>query len=213
MMQMLKRGGMEVMTDQLREADADNPRGYFEYEPVKKLKEDSSWLRSARGKTVKIVSQLLAELPSSENYAVIWMDRDLEEVLASQGKMLERLGRAGGDLRVLREGFRRHLLQVEALLADRKNFRTLRVHYADVVASPEEQAIRVNEFLGGGLNTEEMRRPSIRRSIEIEKMVKGRHRGVVCSVHRRSRPESYIIDVFVKAVQRAIDKTELHNIA
>jgi hypothetical protein len=156
MMQMLKCGGMEVMTDDLRTADADNPRGYLEYEPVKKLKQDSNWMPTARGKAVKIISQLLMELPPSESYAVILMDRDLEEVLASQGKMLGRLGRPGGDLRILKEGFRRHLTQVDAWLAGRANIRRLLVPYAHVISAPEVEATRINEFLGAGLNLAEM---------------------------------------------------------
>ncbi len=156
MMQMLKRGGMEVLTDSLRAADADNPRGYLEYEPVKKLKHDKSWLPTARGKAIKVISQLVMELPSSENYAVIWMDRNLEEVLASQGKMLERLGRPGADLQILRGGFRHHLVQIEAWLTSRTNIRRLSVPYAEVIAAPEFQAARINAFLGSRLNTAEM---------------------------------------------------------
>ena len=35
MMQMLSAGGLPALTDDLREADESNPRGYFEFEPVK----------------------------------------------------------------------------------------------------------------------------------------------------------------------------------
>ncbi len=77
MMQMLDRGGIEVITDEIRTADTDNPRGYYEFERVKKIKEDASWLPAARGKAVKMVSQLLYELPASEQYLVIFMERDM----------------------------------------------------------------------------------------------------------------------------------------
>ena len=43
MMQMLDRGGITAMTDQIRTADTDNPHGYFEYERVKKTRQDPSW--------------------------------------------------------------------------------------------------------------------------------------------------------------------------
>ena len=93
MMQMLVQGGFEAVTDHIRTADTDNPRGYYELEKVKKIKEDASWLPETRGKVVKMVSQLLFDLPASERYRVIFMQRDLDEMLASQEKMLERLNR------------------------------------------------------------------------------------------------------------------------
>src|SRR5713101_4497721 len=92
MMQMLENGGVEVMTDNTRTADTDNPRGYYEFEKVKKIKQDSSWLPLTRGKAFKMVSQLLYDLPPGERYRIIFMGRDLDEVLLSQEKMLERLG-------------------------------------------------------------------------------------------------------------------------
>src|SRR5713101_3371282 len=93
MMQMLENGGVEIVTDNIRAADTDNPRGYYEFEKVKKIKQDASWLPATRGKAFKMVSQLLYDLPTSEQYRIIFMERDLEEVLLSQEKMLQRLGR------------------------------------------------------------------------------------------------------------------------
>src|SRR5215813_11558433 len=93
MMQMLASGGVEVVTDHIRTADTDNPRGYLEFEKVKKIKEDQSWLPAVRGKAVKMVSQLLYDLPASERYRILFMERDLDEMLLSQEKMLKRLDR------------------------------------------------------------------------------------------------------------------------
>src|SRR6266852_5242736 len=93
MMQMLDKGGVEVVTDNIRTADTDNPKGYYEYEMVKKIKKDASWLPATRGKAFKMVSQLLYDLPVTENFRIIFMERDLDETLRSQEKMLERLGR------------------------------------------------------------------------------------------------------------------------
>src|SRR5438132_4951320 len=90
MMQMLDNGGIEVVTDNIRTADTDNPRGYYEYEQVKKIKEEKSWLPQTRGKAFKMVSQLLYELPANEGYRIIFMQRDLDEMLLSQEKMLKR---------------------------------------------------------------------------------------------------------------------------
>src|SRR5690348_9725375 len=93
MMQMLDKGGLEVVTDNIRIADRDNPRGYYEFEKVKTIKRDTSWLPQTRGKAFKMISQLLYDLPSSEKYRIIFMERDMDEMLVSQEKMLERLGR------------------------------------------------------------------------------------------------------------------------
>src|SRR5438132_3246059 len=93
MMQMLDKGGVEVVTDHVRTPDIDNPRGYYEFEKAKKIKEDASWLPEMRGKAFKMVSQLLYALPPTEQYRIIFMERNLDEILLSQEKMLKRLGR------------------------------------------------------------------------------------------------------------------------
>src|SRR6516165_1289807 len=92
MMQMLDHGGVPVVTDHIRSADTDNPKGYYEFEQVKTIKRDTSWLPATRGKAFKMVSQLLYDLPPGETYRIIFMERDLDEVLLSQEKMLTRLG-------------------------------------------------------------------------------------------------------------------------
>ncbi len=96
MMQMLDKGGIPVVTDHVRTADADNPRGYYELERVKAIKRDASWLPELEGKAVKIISQLLYELPSNHKYRVIFMERDLDEVVPSQERMLVRAGQGRG---------------------------------------------------------------------------------------------------------------------
>ena len=93
MMRMLEAGGMAVMTDHIRKADDDNPKGYYEYERVKSIKTDTTWLNEAEGKAVKMISALLTHLPPSHSYQVIFMRRKMEEVLASQQEMLRRRGK------------------------------------------------------------------------------------------------------------------------
>src|SRR3954453_3930250 len=112
MCQMLDNGGVEVVTDRLRTPDTDNPRGYYELEKVKKIKEDASWLPEARGKAFKMVSQLLYDLPATERYRVIFMQRDLDEVLVSQEKMLERLGRPAAPREPMARAFLAHLARL-----------------------------------------------------------------------------------------------------
>ena len=93
MMQMLEAGGLPIVTDHIRKADEDNPRGYYELEKVKKIKEDPSWLADCHGKAFKMVSALLYFLPKSRKFKVIFMKRNIEEMLASQRLMLMRLGK------------------------------------------------------------------------------------------------------------------------
>ena len=93
MMQMLKNGGIEILTDEVRTADSDNPRGYLELEAVRNIQHDASWLPNARGKAFKMISLLLYQLPTTENYRVLFMERDLDEVLKSQQTMLQNMNR------------------------------------------------------------------------------------------------------------------------
>ena len=98
MMQMIEAGGISALTDSVRTADADNPRGYFEFELVKKIQQDSSWLEQARGKVVKMVHLLLLNLPAGYQYRIVLMVRDHRQVLASQAAMLKRQGKIGANL-------------------------------------------------------------------------------------------------------------------
>jgi hypothetical protein len=157
MMRMLAAGGVATVEDGRRAADVSNPAGYFEFEPVKDLDKrgaDLSWLPSARGKAVKIISWLLTWLPEHFNYDVIVMDRDLDEVLASQRQMLARREEAAADVDAVRtrETFVSHLAQLDRFLAARACFRTLRVSYRETVERPAETAGRVAAFLGRRLD-------------------------------------------------------------
>jgi LPS sulfotransferase NodH len=140
MMQMLAAGGIEPFTDNERTADSDNPRGYLEYERVKRLPEgDTAWLASASGKVVKVISALLPFLPATYEYRVLFMHRELEEVLASQRVMLARRGEAtptAAEEAELRMVFTAHLRQTENWLNGHSNVKWLRVPYSDLVQQP-----------------------------------------------------------------------------
>jgi hypothetical protein len=158
MMQMLRFGGMEVVTDEKRKADEDNPKGYFELEQVKKLKENHSWLKECSGKAVKIISMLLFDLPSTHYYKIIFMQRKIEEVLASQKLMLQRRGEKGagvGDEEMARK-FGEHLKQVEDWLARQSNIKVLYVKFNEAIKDPLYYSKIVNQFLGGELNEKNM---------------------------------------------------------
>jgi hypothetical protein len=153
-MQMLVAGGLQPLTDSLRAADEDNPRGYLEFERVKALRDDKAWVSDAVGRCVKVIHLLLPELPSNFSYRVIFMRRGLDEVVRSQAKMLERSGRVGGGLPLdrLKAVYEAQLKSVDAWLAAQPNFSILRVDYADFIRSPHESASAVDAFLGSGLD-------------------------------------------------------------
>lgn len=157
MMQMLQAGGMEVVTDEIRKADEDNLKGYFEFEKVKTIRNDASWLDSVEGKAVKIISDLLFHLPGDRRYKIIFMLRDLREVLASQRKMMRRRGSADetGDeeMAALMES---HLDKVDRWLKGKENIQVLYVRHSDIMKNPREQARAVEEFLGRKLNVGKM---------------------------------------------------------
>ena len=159
-MKMLEAGGLATLTDGIREADESNPKGYYEFEPVKQLDKrgETAWLAGAHGKAVKIISFLLTFLPETFDYRVVFMQRDLDEVLASQNKMLVARGEAadGGDQAQMRQAYTQHLQKVERFLRNRKCFTTLPLTYKNVIDAPATEAGRINEFLGGRLNVEQM---------------------------------------------------------
>jgi hypothetical protein len=158
-MQMIHAGGIPALTDGQRTSDDSNPRGYFELERVKQLKQDKSWLDDAAGKVVKVIHLLLAELPDDRPYRVVFMQRDLREVVQSQATMLARSGRAGGQLAPERliAVYEQQLKTVEQWLAARPNFSVLRVPYAQLVSDPAGVVPAVNAFLGGSLDEARMR--------------------------------------------------------
>jgi hypothetical protein len=154
MMQVIEAGGITALTDNLRTRDEDNPQGYYEYEPVKKTKEDPFWVPGARGKVVKMVYRLLYDLPGDQEYRVIFMRRNIDEVLTSQKKMLQRSGKPGAAIsdERLKELFLTELDKFDRWIAEQKNFSIIEVDYSDMVASPGTQCKRINEFLGGVLD-------------------------------------------------------------
>jgi hypothetical protein len=158
MMKMLESAGVPVLTDNIRTADQDNPKGYYEFEQVKQIKDDKTWLPEAQGKAVKMVAGLLKHLPADYAYKIIFMQRDMDEILASQRQMLIRRGEAHEGISDDRMGtlFRRHIEQVQAWLATQPNIEVLYVHYGKVLAEPVVQAERINRFLGNNLDVNKM---------------------------------------------------------
>lgn len=158
-MKMLEATGLEIVSDGIRAADEDNPKGYYELERVKDLakENDFSWLADAKGRAIKIISYLLKELPADHNYKVLFMRRDLSEVLASQQKMLHRRGETSEteDERMV-ELYENDLWKANYLLKHQPQFDHLDVHYRQVLEEPLQAATAINEFLGGHLDVEKM---------------------------------------------------------
>jgi hypothetical protein len=157
-MQMLAAGGLPPLSDGLRAPDADNPRGYFEFEPAKRLARDAAWLALASGRAVKLAHTLVASLPPGLPYRVLLVRRRLDEVLASQRVMLARSGAApdpAEDARLL-SAFEAQLARLERELAGRGNVAWLAVEHAELLREPELAAARINHFLGGGLDAAAM---------------------------------------------------------
>lgn len=159
MMQILAAGGMQIVTDQERSADQDNPKGYYELERVKKLQDgDSAWVKGAEGKAVKVISYLLESLPPGYTYKILFMQREMAEILASQRQMLARRGELGGpvDDAQMARLFEKHLESIQAWLAKQKNLQVLYVPYTDLVRQPEAQIKALATFLAVPLDTEAM---------------------------------------------------------
>jgi Sulfotransferase domain len=158
MMRMLEAGGMPTLTDNVRQADADNPNGYYEFEPVKQLSRDTSWLVDAYGKAVKMVYLLLYDLPKNHEYRVIFMRRKLAEVIASQEAMLRRQGKKGdtSDDTQLSRLFHNHLQKLDAWIQNQENFSVLYVSYNEILNSPERIVMDIDRFLGHRLDTQAM---------------------------------------------------------
>jgi len=159
MMKMLEAGGMLPYTDNIRTADDDNPKGYYEFERVKKLPDgDTNWLPDAGGKAVKVISALLEHLPAEYNYRVLFMQRKMEEILASQKQMLIRSGqptdRVGDEQ--LADMYGKHLAKVKTWLENQANMRVIYLDYNQMLVDPQKSADQVNIFLGEGLDPQAM---------------------------------------------------------
>lgn len=147
-------GGVEVLTDGNRKSDDSNPKGYFEYDPVMSIHKDNTWLDKAQNKTVKVVAPLLKFLDPKYRYKVIFMNRDLTEVVKSQQKMI---GKNPDVLPVsLFDAYHKHLNQVETWKDSEPSVELIYVDYKDVLFNTPEVLEKVTSFIGVDLDTKEM---------------------------------------------------------
>ncbi|OYT26669.1 MAG: sulfotransferase family protein [Candidatus Altiarchaeales archaeon ex4484_96] len=158
LMKMLDAGGIKPLTDEIREADVDNPRGYYEFERVKKLPQESDWVPRARGKAVKVLAELIKHLPQGYNYKVVFMQRRIPEIIASQKKMLVRRGEDPNKVsdEEMEELLRNYLMLMKSYINDREDMMVCYVSYNDLLEHPRREVKALNRFLGGVLDEEEM---------------------------------------------------------
>ncbi len=168
MMQILKQASISLLVDDQRTADESNPQGYFEYQPVKKLKNDDSWLPLALGKAVKIVSPLLFYLPDQFEYKIIFMRRQLDEIIESQNKMLKNQRSLTNEEKLkLRQRLANHLLQVHQYLAHKQNMQVVKIDFNHLLKNPEAELLRLVQFLGLTISIEKLKtviKPDLYRS-------------------------------------------------
>jgi len=158
MMQMLVAGGMAALSDGERKADADNPKGYLEWERIKQLPKEPGLIAEAEGRAVKVISQLILSLPDGPEYRIVFMQRPMAEVLKSQEEMLKQRGSydPGGNTAAIGQAFQRHLIEVDKWLAAKANTKVLRVQYHRVLQEPLAVAEEVAAFLGVALDINAM---------------------------------------------------------
>ena len=158
MMRILAEGGLPVITDELRRADPDNPNGYFEFETVRQMSEGNvGWLANANGKAVKVISALLEYLPSDYSYKIIFLERDIREILESQRKMLaHRNEKATGAESEIQLQIQTHLSVMKPWLVRQPNIEVLFVNYNTLMTTPEPLCEQITEFLDLPLNQARM---------------------------------------------------------
>lgn len=155
MMQMLEAGGIEVLVDDKRKANENNPKGYYEYSSVKKLRSNNSCIYTAEGKSVKVIAQLLANLPKDLEYKIIFMQRNMYEILSSQQKML---GKKGNAFPMgIAKAFEKELEKIDVWQKKEPNVNLIYVDYKSVIENPDTEINKINEFLDFQLDTDKMK--------------------------------------------------------
>ncbi|MGV9141521.1 MAG: sulfotransferase [Promethearchaeota archaeon] len=154
MMQMLKDAGVEILADEKRKADRNNPKGYLELQAIKKLDKDNSCLKNVEGKAVKVISHLLEYLPEDKNYKIIFMDRNMDEIIQSQQKMLKK--ELNDFPSEVVNAFKKEIKNVELWVEENDNIEMIRINYSDVIREPEEQVQKILDFLDLDLNKRKM---------------------------------------------------------
>jgi len=171
---MLSNGGIDIFTDGKRTADENNSRGYLEHEAIKNLAKDKNILIHAKGKAVKVISHLLKHLPHVFKYKIVFMDREIHEVMKSQSKMLNRLGKDSSKSDELMNTFDKSRTEaIEWCKSNPKYVDFILISYNDIMARPLQFADKVNQFLGDTLDVKAMA-SVVDKSLYREKFTDGK---------------------------------------
>jgi hypothetical protein len=159
LMKMLDAGGIPPLSDNIRKADEDNPKGYYEFERVKKLPDDTAWLKDAQGKVVKVLAELVKHLPDDYDYKIIFIERNMNEIVASQKKMLVRRGEDPDkvDDDEILELFVKYKKIIKNWLKKQPNIKVLYVDYNEILTDPLPYIQEINEFFDNALNEVKMK--------------------------------------------------------
>jgi hypothetical protein len=159
MMKMLEEGGLVPLIDNIREADIDNPKGYYELERVKKLPDDTTWLPDAKGKVVKILAELIKHLPDAYTYRIVFMMRDLDEIISSQRKMMVRRGEDPDKVPddEMKELLRAYLRNLKVFVNSHPNMKVCYISYNDLMMDPDLSIDEISDFFNGKLDPKRMR--------------------------------------------------------
>jgi predicted ATPase len=159
MMQMLEASGLEVFTDNFRQADQDNPKGYYEHEAIKRLASDNRIVYEANGKVLKVISSLIRFLPANMDYKIILMKRPVNEIVKSQDKLKENLNISSPKTtvfemdKILENSFQK----AKEFIVKQRNMDLLELEYGEVVNQNEAVIQNIIDFIGQDLNRDELR--------------------------------------------------------
>ena len=155
MMQILQSLQIKLFTDNHRSADESNPKGYFEHQWVKTIEKDNSWLTDVKGKAIKIVSPLIKYLPVDLNYKIIFMNRDLDEIIQSQERMLTENNKKDDatNSEELKQIFLKDLKQSKDWIHTQLHSEVLEILHSKLLKNPETELEKIKSFLKIDINT------------------------------------------------------------
>ncbi len=148
MMQILEAAGLPTFTDGKRTPDESNQKGYYEHDQVAGLmnQTDTTWLHQAKGHSLKVVAPLLSKLPKELKYRVLFMERNIQDVLQSQSTMLTRLGKKSGTGNI-EKAYHQQVEAAKTWLHD-QNIPAISIPFEDLVHTPAPLLQNISTFLG-----------------------------------------------------------------
>lgn len=148
MMQMLAAGEIPVAYTDSRKADMHNPRGYFELEGgkiINSLMKGIFPMEMYKGKFIKITAYGLSYLPTECTYKIIYMERNLEEVLDSMEKMSQIIDQNREETK---QSFMKLNEKVKKEITSKNNIAVLFVNYNEMLKDPQPNIEKICQFIG-----------------------------------------------------------------